>query len=122
MRHLCVDCNKYCVEVAFKKEDRLPNCDCGGLICPYVVWFGEPLPEKKIRNSFLAASRSEVFFTIGTSAVVQPASSLPFEAKRAGAFVIEINFETTVISEFVDESILGKSGEILPRLMRRIIN
>ena len=62
-----------------------------------------------------------MFFSIGTSAVVQPAASLPIEAKNAGAYVVEINTEPTVISDFVDESILGKSGEILPHLMEKIL-
>jgi NAD-dependent deacetylase len=53
---------------------------------------------------------------VGTSAVVQPAASLPRIAKNAGAFVIEVNAEETPISDMVDDSYLGKAGEILPLL------
>ncbi len=120
MRNRCVDCNKNIEKVNFTNEDDLPRCDCGGLIRPDVVWFGEALPQQVLMNSFIAASKSEVFFSIGTSAVIQPAASLPLEAKQSGAYVVEINTEPTVISNLVDESILGKAGEILPQLVNKI--
>ena len=119
MRNRCVDCNKQSDEFLFD-ENNLPRCSCGGLIRPDVVWFGESLPSDVIAKSFEAAEKSDVFFSIGTSAVVQPAASLPLEAKRAGAYVVEINFEPTVITNYVDESIIGKSGEILPELIKKI--
>lgn len=50
--------------------------------------------------------------------MVQPAASLQIVAKRAGAFVVEINVEPTVISESVDESILGMSGTVLPKILK----
>ncbi len=53
-------------------------------------------------------------FVIGTSAVVQPAASLPFEASEAGAKLVEINPDPTPFSLYADFSIRGKSGEILP--------
>jgi len=121
MRNRCVDCNKQFDEILFDDEN-LPRCDCGGLIRPDVVWYGESLPDDVLTKSFAAADKSDVFFSIGTSAVVQPAASLPVEAKRAGAYVVEINFEPTVITNYVDESIIGKSGKILPELMKRILN
>jgi len=120
MRNRCVDCNKQWNDILIN-GDNLPYCDCGGLIRPDVVWFGESLPEKELTKSFEVAERADVFFSIGTSAVVQPAASLPLESKRAGAYVIEINYEPTVITDYVDESIIGKSGEILPKLMTQII-
>ncbi|MBI3765743.1 MAG: NAD-dependent protein deacylase, partial [Ignavibacteriales bacterium] len=64
-----------------------------------------------------AAERAEVFFSIGTSAVVYPAASLPMIARRAGAYIVEINIEPTEFSSRADEVLLGKSGEILPHLL-----
>lgn len=120
MRNRCVDCNKYINEIFFDNDEQLPRCDCGGLIRPDVIWFGENLPENVLMEAFEAAQKSDIFFAIGTSAVVHPAASLPLEAKRAGAYVVEVNFEPTAITNYVDESILGKSGEILPELVKRI--
>jgi NAD-dependent deacetylase len=119
MRNRCVDCNKKVAEISFSEED-LPRCDCGGLIRPDVVWFGESLPQLEMMRSFQAAYHADVFFSIGTSAIVQPAASLPLEAKNAGAYVVEINTESTAISNLVDETLLGKAGEILPQLLDKL--
>lgn len=120
MRNRCVDCNKSWDTIPHFNGDELPRCDCGGLIRPDVVWFGEALPHQVLLDSFAAAESADVFLTIGTSAVVQPAASLPIEAKNAGAYVVEINTNPTAITNLVDEAIMGKSGEILPQLIERL--
>lgn len=120
MRNRCVDCNKRWDTIPHFNGDELPRCDCGGLIRPDVVWFGEALPHQVLLDSFAAAESADVFLTIGTSAVVQPAASLPIEAKNAGAYVVEINTNPTAITNLVDEAIMGKSGEILPQLIERL--
>ncbi|MDZ7331231.1 MAG: NAD-dependent deacylase [candidate division KSB1 bacterium] len=120
MRNRCVDCNKRWDTIPHFNGAELPRCDCGGLIRPDVVWFGEALPHQVLLDSFAAAESADVFLTIGTSAVVQPAASLPIEAKHAGAYVVEINTNPTAITNLVDEAIMGKSGEILPQLIERL--
>lgn len=100
-------------------EEKPPRClVCGGPSRPDVVLFGELLPEGVFERAEEAAARSELFFVIGTSAVVYPAASLPFIAKHAGALVIEVNPELTDISDMVDFTILGKAGQILPQFLR----
>jgi len=120
MRNRCVDCNRYFEEIHLDQNKDVPHCECGGLIRPDVVWFGEMLPEKEIRLSVNATLRADVFFSIGTSTVVYPAASLPLDAQQAGAFVVEINIEPTVISSRVNEFIMGKSGEVLPKLIETL--
>ncbi len=120
LRNRCSICNRLVGEVAFEKGKLLPRCDCGGMLRPDVVWFGEMLPAEVLEASFTDAAQADVYLSIGTSAVVFPAAMLPNEAKRNGAFVVEINLEPTPISREVDESILGKSGEILPALWARV--
>jgi NAD-dependent deacetylase len=53
---------------------------------------------------------------VGTSAIVQPAASLPAMAKNRGAYLIEINLEKTPLSAYADEVILGAAAEELPKL------
>ena len=92
-----------------------PLCpDCGALLRPHVVWFGEALSSTILQKSIQLSSECDVMFVVGTSAVVQPAASLPFEASEAGAKIVEINLDPTPLSLYVDFSIRGKSGEILP--------
>ncbi len=93
-----------------------PVCECGAMLRPHIVWFGESLPVEAIQSSYQAAENCDLMMVVGTSAVVQPAASLPGIAKNTGAFVIEINAEETPISDMVDDSYLGKAGEILPLL------
>ncbi len=92
-----------------------PLCpNCGALLRPHVVWFGESLSPTILQKSIQLSSECDVMFVIGTSAVVQPAASLPFEASEAGAKIVEINLDPTPLSLYADFSIRGKSGEILP--------
>ena len=96
----------------------MPRCTyCGGLIRPDVVWFGEMLPEDVFQTAVEAASRCELFFAVGTSAVIFPAAGLPLTARNHGAYLVEINTERTDISHIVDETLLGKAGEVLPQIV-----
>jgi NAD-dependent deacetylase len=97
-----------------------PSCDCGSLIRPDVVWFGESLPRDAIDNAFAAAQDCDVMLVVGTSGIVYPAASLPMVAKQSGATVLEINLEPTPFTDLVDHSFLGKAGEILPKLWKSI--
>lgn len=116
MRSKCLDCGMK-DETPLLEFTDVPKCLCGGMMRPDVVWFGEMLPEDVIRDAFERTEACEVFLCIGTSAVVHPAASLPMVARQAGAYVVEINLDSTVISDRVDESILGQSGNILPKLV-----
>lgn len=117
MRNKCSQCNKpYSGE--FTLEEGIPRCpECGGLIRPDVVWFGEMLPEQAISEAQELAMRSEVFFSIGTSSTVEPAASLPYIAKGNGAYIVEINTETTPLTQAADEHLNGSADKILPELV-----
>lgn len=120
-RNYCILCGTYYSDIEAITKENVPRCtSCGGLIRPDVVWFGEMLPVESWNNSVSAAEFADVFFSIGTSTVVHPAASLPSIAKRAGAYVVEINLEPTEFSQKADEVLLGKSGEILPCLVHAI--
>jgi NAD-dependent deacetylase len=92
-----------------------PRCACGALLRPDVVWFGEALPTDAIRQAYDAVESCEVMLVVGTSALVQPAASLPMIAKAHGAYTVEVNLEPTPVASYADESHHGKAGEVLPR-------
>jgi NAD-dependent deacetylase len=117
-RSYCIGCGKFAEHVEVTPENKVPHCPfCNGIIRPDIVWFGEMLPEGVFESATEAASRCEFFLTVGTSAVVYPAASLPLIARKHGAYVVEINVEKTEISHNVHETLLGKAGEILPQLV-----
>lgn len=94
--------------------DLPPLCACGSPLRPDVVLFGEMLPEGAYERAAAAAADCELFFVVGTSAVVYPAALLPQVAKGAGAFLIEVNPEETELTGRADATVLGKAGEALP--------
>jgi NAD-dependent deacetylase len=102
-------------------SESVPQCEvCGGLLRPDVVWFGESLPREQLEAAVEAARACEVFFSIGTSGVVQPAASLAHAARNRGAVVVEINAERTPLTPKVNYFFEGKSGEILPELVKAV--
>ncbi|MBI5183011.1 MAG: NAD-dependent deacylase [Nitrospinae bacterium] len=101
-------------------KDIPPLCGCGSILRPDVVWFGESLDPEVMSKAYNAVRDCDFMMVIGTSAVVQPAGSLPLIAKENGAYVVEINIEKTPISGIVDESLIGKAGEILGKLYHEI--
>lgn len=97
-----------------------PKCKCGSMLRPDIVWFGEALPEKALVKAFDAALRSDVFLSVGTSALVHPAASIPVYAKQSGAYLVEVNLEPTPLSQIADRSFFGKAGEVLPELWKAV--
>jgi NAD-dependent deacetylase len=116
----CADCYTF-TESWDDDTESVPRCDvCGGLLRPDVVWFGEPLPRDQLESAVEAARACDVFFSIGTSGVVQPAASLAFAAHNRGATVVEVNAEPTPLTPKADYFLQGRSGEILPQLVRAV--
>jgi NAD-dependent deacetylase len=100
-------------------EGAPPCCQtCGAPLRPDVVWFGELLPEEALRAAEAAARDCEVFLSIGTSNLVEPAASLPWRAAAAGADVAVIN--VTMDGQPAGPRIhhlVGRAGELLPALV-----
>ena len=96
----------------------LPRCqECGSLLRPHVVWFGENLDIEVLDAAESAIEACDLFVVIGTSAVVQPAAAYPFMAARRGVPVIEVNMEKTPVSPIAALSLFGRAGEILPKII-----
>jgi len=116
----CAECYTF-TETWGDDTESVPRCEvCGGLLRPDVVWFGETLPRDQLERAIEAARTCEVFLSIGTSGVVQPAASLAHAAHNRGAVVVEINAEPTPLTPKTDYFIQGKSGEILPELVKAV--
>ena len=116
-RNKCLDCDEINYDEYFRKFP--PMCECGGRLRPDVVWFGEMLPAVAIDMALGVSRACDLFFTVGTSGVVQPAASLPSLARQQGAFVVEVNIEPTELTFNVDQHFRGKSGEILPQIIKK---
>ncbi len=102
-------------------DAELPHCpDCGALLRPDVVWFGEMLPPAALETAWSAAIECDVFMSIGTSGVVEPAASLPRVALSRNATVLILNLEQVTTARPPLFTINGKAGEVLPRLVAAV--
>ncbi|MFQ5938360.1 MAG: NAD-dependent deacylase [Acidiferrobacterales bacterium] len=113
----CTYCGEESDNVEVPLAELPPYCSCGSLLRPAVVWFGESLSSSVLQSAADAATRAQVFLVIGTSALVQPAASLPLMAKQNDTRLIEINPQATPLSAHADINLVGPAGELLPELM-----
>ena len=117
----CMKCEKRFQIEAADESNQLTSCDeCSKILRPDVVLFGEMLPDGAFEKAAFKAETCEVFFVIGTSALVYPAASLPVFAKQNGAYLVEVNPEPTSLTEVCDEFLQGKAGEILPQIEKTV--
>ena len=124
-KHLvCLSCGaEYGVDEFDLAAKEIPICeDCGKVLKPSVVFFGENIPVDALTESQKFAEAADVVLVIGTSAVVYPAASIPRIAKSRGASLIEFNLERTELSTFADIIITGSAGKTLPELIKLLEN
>jgi NAD-dependent deacetylase len=115
---ICInDTSKYSVQ-GFNLKTA-PCCKkCGAMLKPDFVFFGEMLPEKDTHNSIEASKKCDVMLVIGSTGVVYPAASFPFEAKKNGAIIIEINPEPSAFTnEITDIFIPMKSAKAMAHIL-----
>lgn len=117
-RNYCMKCGRTYADLEVPLKNGIPTCTrCAGFIRPDVVWFGEMLPEEEWEKSVRATGSADLFLSIGTSAVVYPAASLPLMAKQQGAFLAEVNPEPTPLTDRADEFLQGPAGVVIPELL-----
>jgi len=104
-----------------KRDEFPPKCECGKILKPDVVFFGEPIPPDALSRSFQLASKAEALLVIGTSAVVSPANTIPTVAKQNHATIIEINMERTHLTDSITDIFLqGSAGEVVDALVKEV--
>ncbi|MGD9547311.1 MAG: NAD-dependent deacetylase [Candidatus Krumholzibacteriia bacterium] len=95
-----------------------PLCaECGGLLRPGVVWFGEGIDPGVMRESEQAAAGCDLFLVVGTAGAVYPAAGLANVAGRAGATVVEFNLEPGGITHLADLFVAGSAAHTLPLIV-----
>ena len=121
-RTICFD-HRHSAECWEPVDEPPPRCaQCGALLRPDVVWFGETLPEGAMLRAQQAAAQCDLFLSIGTSTMVYPAAELPFIAGSNGATVVEINPDFTPLSKLAEFVLREKAGVALPALAAAMLD
>ena len=120
LRAWCQKCGESIILDA--APEKPPVCNCGNLMRPGVVWFGESLDYQVLSKAEeILANHCDVLLVVGTSGLVYPAAGFPMIAKRKKVIIIEFNINETPISSISDVVILGKSEETLPLFIEGIL-
>ena len=100
---------------------RVPRCDaCGGILKPDTVSFGQSMPPQETEEAFRRARNCDLLIVIGSSLVVQPAASVPLEAKESGAQLVIINREPTYHDGYADVVIHASAGEVMSKILQNL--
>ena len=119
-RTRCTGCGQLTKDRRMPLPELPPRCpECGALLRPDVVWFGESLPLEVLERAWAAAADCRLMLVVGTSAVVQPAASLPLVAQRNGARLVEVNPAETPLSVHAHEILRGPAAEVLREWWRQ---
>lgn len=118
---ICTTCRKR-TEASPEKIEKLPPlCECGGVLKPNIVFFGEEIPLTALLKVQKAAEHTDVLLVIGTTGEVFPASYIPFEVKKRDAKIIEVNIKPSQYTEEITDIFLqGKASEVLYDLEKEI--
>ena len=121
----CLSCKKRYdrdqIQDRIKKAQKAPRCDdCGGLLKPATISFGQSMPEKETQEAYHRSSICDLFIVIGSSLVVQPAASMPMVAKRNGARLVIINRDPTPCDDLADLVIHGQAGPTMASILEHL--
>jgi NAD-dependent deacetylase len=121
----CLSCNKRYpmkqIRERLQEGEEIPDCEnCGGMLKPDVVFFGEALPQDVIANAVNHARNCDLLIVIGSSLVVSPASYIPAYATEAGAKLVIINMTSTTYDHIAAVVIHEKAGIIIQRILENV--
>jgi NAD-dependent deacetylase len=117
----CMDCGQKYENREVDVSEIPPRCNCGGILRPDAVFFGEMIPAEAMWRSRQAAIDCDLMLVVGTSAVVQPAAMIPVIAKENGAKIVEINPERTPLTvDISDYLIMGEAGKVMNQILDAI--
>jgi NAD-dependent deacetylase len=121
---ICLTCGRVYPSKTISLDFIPPTCrECGGLLKPDFVFFGESIPQKALAAAYEAANLSDVFLVIGTTGEVMPANQIPFLAKSNGCKIIEVNTEPSNFTGSITDIFLqGKAADVMGLLSAELFS
>lgn len=112
----CIKCGKE-YELECIKKKGIPHCECGGIIKPDVVLYGESLPNDIYEGAIREIRNCDMLIVLGTSLTVYPASDLVNYFR--GKYLVIINRDTTAYDYKADLVINKELKEIFSNLKEK---
>ena len=110
----CTECNAAWPMEAVLRSEGIPRCECGGIIKPDVVLYGEPLEKYVCIGARREITNADTLIVAGTSLSVEPAAS--FIGDFRGKHLAVINREATPADENAEILIRGDVAEVMEML------
>ena len=108
----CLACGRH--EASVRELLPFPRCaDCGAILKPGVVMFGELLPTAAIDRATALAQTAGLLLVVGTSLEVWPVAGLPGETLDHGGKLAIVNRDPTPFDDRASFVAHGSAGEIL---------
>jgi len=119
----CLSCSKVFGFQSAMLGSLPPLCpDCGGLLKPDFIFFGEGIPPAALQRSEDEAEKADVWLVVGTTGEIMPASIFPMDAKRNGAVIIEVNLQPSNYTHSITDIFLkGRASEVLRSLADELL-
>ena len=105
----------------FIRDGRVPHCECGGVLKPNVILFGEQLPIRVLNQAMEEARRCDLILVAGSSLEVAPAGDIPYLAVEHGARAIVVNIQPTAFDCRAEVVIHGDVADVLPCLLEAVL-
>ncbi|MGD8604027.1 MAG: NAD-dependent deacylase [Anaerolineales bacterium] len=107
----------------FVKTGEVPRCpECGGVLKPNMVLFGEQLPHEVIQPAQKLMDESDLIIVAGSSLEVTPAAIMPIAAINNGAKLIIVNHDVTYLNPRADVVFQADVADILPMLVDEVLS
>jgi NAD-dependent deacetylase len=120
----CIRCHKIVparpLIEKFVADAQVPRCECGGVMKPNAVLFGEQPPMDVLMAAQREAEMCDLMLVAGSSLEVVPASSIPLLAKRKGARIIIVNYQPTSLDPSTDVVIHEDVAIVLPKIVELV--
>ncbi len=122
---VCLSCGKRYpferIKVRLDEGEGVPDCEaCHGILKPDAVFFGEPLPEKVLKEATFRSYNCDLFIVIGSTLVIYPAAYMPTYATNSGAKLVIINLSSTPMDRQATVLIRANAGETMSRIIKRV--
>lgn len=122
---LCLDCDARIdpdeVQKRLEAGVEIPLCDhCGGLIKSATISFGQSLPQDVLTEAFDLSLSTDLVLALGSSLVVEPAASIPLQAKNNGAKLVIINRTETPLDGLADVVVHEPIGTTLSLVAKHL--